>query len=421
MEIDKPKSRIVSRFESFKQGVAVGVLTGLAITSTVEYTPAVSRPELASLPSAERTLPPRINDLHMLLVDAPSIDSLSVYNEEYVKNVVNEASVHLSRMTAGAIVAPENLPLQVVRLDPSETYQRPAGDAIEECYGDKQLHKIRDDYITKEHLPDDSRVSIVLKDVASCYSKQAGAAAWADTGEKSRMAVYDQVFDDNIFLHEEGHLSGLAHAAAIDCAVLDVDYNNKTLREISEVDIKALIQYGCAPRKRLDNNNLKVDEYGSYQSVMGSYGRIDRESDRYNFVELNQLVPDVVQNQWIGTTAGEYSISLKDHEVHMLTFAIGPGHPLRSIDPTIDRLSIGVDRLDSFQKITPEVHMIAVAKGMTYELAYAFPYALAYDQTRENLELYHDETLGVRVLLNPGDDDQTVKVTVEPLQGSIPQ
>lgn len=154
---------------------------------------------------------------------------------------------------------------------------------------------------------------------------------------------------------------------------------------------------------------------------MGSFRSIVPENDRYNFVELNQLVPDVVRNRDIRPDAGEYVLSLKDHELHMVTLGIPAGHPLRSIDATIDKLSIGVNRFGVFNESTPAVRMIAVGKTMTYELAYTFPYKLEYDKTLENLELYHDETLGMRVLLNPGDDDQTVKVTVEPLQGSIPQ
>jgi hypothetical protein len=105
----------------------------------------------------------------------------------------------------------------------------------------------------------------------------------------------------------------------------------------------------------------------------------------------------------------------------MVTFAIPPDHPLHSIDPTIDRLSIGVNRFDTLDRITPELHMIATGKSMTYELAYAFPYVLDYDKSTKNIELYHDEALGVKVLLNAGDDDQTVKVTVEPLQESTLQ
>ena len=395
--------------------MAIGALTGLAIISTMEYIPAVNKPALTSRPAAERTLPPRVNDLHVLLVDAPSIDSSSIYNEEYVKNVIDSAGTHLSYMTAGELTTPQNLPIHVLQLDPTSTYQHTESENAEQCYSSKQLQQARADYLAGQHLPEDSRVSIVLKDAMSCYSKEAGAAAWADVNKETRMAVYDYGFDDNIFLHEEGHLSGLGHAAAIDCSALGDEYNQQSQRQLSKADIKDLIELGCAPRKRLDNNDLKTDEYGSRASAMGSYRHIDLMSDRYNFVELNQLMPDVVRDLQIGTETGEYSISLKDHEVHMVTFAIDSDHPLRSIDSTIDKLSIGVNRLDTLDRVTPEIHMIASSKNMTYELAYAFPYVLDFDKSRKDIELYHDETLGVRVLLNPGADDQTVKVTVEPL------
>lgn len=416
MEIDKPKSRMVSRYESFRQGVAVGVLTGLAITSTIEYTPAVGRPELASLPSVERTFPPRLDQLQALLIDAPSIDSSSVYNEEYVTNVIDSAGEYISRMTAGEMTTPDNLPVRVMQIDPAGTYQRPADGLIEKCYSSKQLQDARAGYLADANQPDDSRVAIILKDELSCYSKERTAFAWADTNEKTKMTVYDRGFDENIVMHEEGHIDGLNHAAAIECFDSNAERNSESMRNISKVDIYNLITQLCKPRKRLDGNNLILDEYGSYISTMGSFKSIIPENDRYNFVELNQLVPDVVRNQAIGPDAAEYALSLKDRDLHMVTLDIPAGHPLRSIDATIDKLSIGVNRFGVFDESTPAVRMIAVGKTMTYELAYTFPYKLAYDKTLKNLELYHDETLSVRVLLNPGADDKTVNVTIDPLQ-----
>lgn len=420
MEINQSQSHNSQQRESLslKQTVAIGALTGLAIISTMEYIPTESRPELGSV---ERTIPPRVNDMQALLIDAPTIDSSSLYNEEYIKNVVDMAGGRLNIMTAGELTTPQNLPVHLLQLDPAATYQHASDAKVEKCYSSKQLQQARADYLAAQHLPDDSRVSIVLKDALSCYSMEKGAVAWADVNSNTRMAVYDAGFDDNIFLHEEGHLSGLGHAAAIDCSALGAEYNKQSRRQISKADIKDLIELGCTARKTLDNNDLKIDEYSSNASTMGSYHGIDRESDRYNFVELNRLTPDLVKDQPIGTDAGEYAISLKDHEVHMVTFTIAPDHPLRSIDPTIDRLSIGVNRLETLDTITPAIHIIAVGKSMTYELAYAFPYVLNYDKSTKDIELYHDETLGVKVLLNGGDDDQTVKVTVKPLESTILQ
>jgi hypothetical protein len=415
--MEKSVSRIASSERvTFKQALKIGALGGLAVILATEFIPATSMAKFASRPAVERTLPPRLDQLHALLIDAPSVDSLSIYNEEYVTNVIDSAGGYISRMTAGEMSTPENLPVKVLQLDPTGTYQQPETGLTEKCYSSKQLQDARTDYLLDANQPDDSRVAIVLKDELSCSSKQGGAVAWADTNEKTKMTVYDRGFDENIVMHEEGHIDGLNHATAIDCFDSNTERNSESMQSISKVDIYDLIAQGCTQRKRLDGNNLVLDDYGSYISTMGSFKSIAPENDRYNFVELNQLVPDVVRDRAIGPDAGEYALSLKDRELHMVTLDIPLGHPLRSIDATIDKLSIGVNRFGVFDESTPAVRMIAVGKTMTYELAYTFPYKLEYDKTLENLELYHDETLGIRVLLNPGADDSTANVTIDPLR-----
>jgi hypothetical protein len=396
--------------------MAIGALGCLAVISATEFIPATSMAKFTSRPAVERTNPPRLDQLQALLIDAPSIDSSSVYNEEYVTNVIDSAGGYISRMTAGEMMTPDNLPVRVIQIDPAGTYQRPEDGIIEKCYSSKQLQDARAGYLADANQPDDSRVAIILKDELSCYSKERTAFAWADTNEQTKMTVYDRGFDENIVMHEEGHIDGLNHATAIDCFDSNAERNSESMQTISKVDIYDLIAQGCTQRKRIDGSNLIVDEYGSYISTMGSFRSIVPENDRYNFVELNQLVPDVVRNRDIRPDAGEYALSLKDRELHMVTLDIDAGHPLRSIDATIDKLSIGVNRFGVFDESTPAVRMIAVGKTMTYELAYTFPYKLEYDKTLKNLELYHDETLGMRVLLNPGADDETVNVTIDPIE-----
>jgi hypothetical protein len=282
-------------------------------------------------------------------------------------------------------------------------------DEFVECYTDEQLDRVQSTYLKDKNLPNDTSIITVINQGDSCSMLNGGAAGIVDNINGLRIGtMYADSFTRKVILHEEGHVLGLSHAATASCKP---SYDSESYVEMAKEDISKLIDNGCSVP---ETGGKARDMYSDQTTVMGGIPYDVRNADDYfSSVEMTKIVPEIAQNKDIDTENATYTISLRHHQLRTVSLTLPKEHPLRKIDPNIDTLSIGSVSVDGGTRSYETVQLIAHHDGQSYRLTETYPYVASLDKDKGPVEFYHDETLGIKVLLSPNQDGHGVNVTIE--------
>lgn len=340
------------------------------------------------------------------------------YPDGHITTEVREAGRILSGISDGAFKFPEIDSLHTVKLVPNGIYTNVKDKQSVECYTDEQIDRAQSAYLSAEGLPAETSMITVINQGDSCSMLPMAAVGIVDNVNNMRIGtMYADSFTRNVILHEEGHLLGLPHAAVAAC---EGSFKGASPTEKPGVDISKIIEKGCAVplTSHPVSGDIIPNMYSDETTVMGGIPyEVRNAEDHFSSVELTKLVPDIAQNINAGIENATYPISSRHGKTRTISVAIPEGHPLRQIDPNIDTLSVGMAYLINGNESTETVQLIAHHDQQSYQLKdAAYPYMPAADKDKGPIELYHDETLGMKILLSPNEDGRSVDVTIEKLE-----
>lgn len=357
------------------------------------------------------TPPPGWDTLKTLVVDEPNGGNEYKFSVITIEQELIKAGEKLAEMTDNKITLPAKPVIDVIDLEPVGTYATSAGETAP-CYTDSQLEQARERYLAQKHAPA-SRVAVVINQGKTCHGATGDAAAWAYPATGT--TVYDVNFDHRVFLHEEGHLEGMGHAASITCR--HIKELNMSMDEVSKIDIGELVSLGCDVQQR--NKKGEKSMYSDTDTVMGGIPSIaeDAHDDLYSYIELNKLGPDIAKGETVLPSNGTYRLGRRAGETRFISLDLPAGHPLQKIDKDINKLSIGVVRKEaSGNLILTELRLIAgTTNGQTYSLDFAMPYMLPFDKDLKDTVMYVDKMLGIELIANSNGHAESIDVAVKRL------
>lgn len=335
------------------------------------------------------------------------------YTDGEIRAAIRSAGDVLAGLSQDELALPVFPTIDTIKLTPDGLYTDGKSKQSIECYSDDQLDRAQTLYLSNNKLPLATSVMTVINQGDSCTMLSVGAAAMVDNINGMRIGtMYGDSLTDNVVLHETGHLLGLGHAASLYCD----DPIAKTVLEHTKTDIAKLIEYGCVIPTEKDSD--KPNMYSDHMTVMGGIQSDSTDSfvDRFSSFETTQLAPRIAKNENIRPERATYILSTWYEKLRTISFTLPAEHPLRKIDPEIDTLSIGLIQTAFNNEPTATVQVIAHHDQQSYRLGYVLPYIAGYDDELGPVEIYHDETLGMKLIVSPGDNDQSVTVTVEPVR-----
>lgn len=332
------------------------------------------------------------------------------YEDSYIRQTIRSAKSVFEEVSNGALTLPEQADIHHIKLTPDGLYTNKNSQQSIECYTDEQLDRVQTQYLQNNELPAATSLMTVINQGESCSLLPISGAAMVDNVNGMRIGtMYVGVLTDNVILHEVGHLLGLSHAATLHCD----NPSPNSLLEDSKTDIGELVGYGCTIPKRPDSDQL--DMYSDHSTVMGGIlaDSSDLLTERFNANETTKLVPDVAKNRDILPEPQTYELSTNYGKLRTVTLALPPEHPLRKIDARINKVSIGLMATKFGDTGHATVQVIAHHEEQSYRLTSAFPFIAGYDESLGPVEVYHDEMLGIRVVINKGKNERSVTVDVE--------
>ncbi len=332
------------------------------------------------------------------------------YTDGHIRQAIRSAGLVLEGLSHDELTLPDEVDIHTIKLTPDGLYTNDTNHESVECYSDEQLDRVQTQYLKNSDLPAATSLATVINQGDSCVMLNAGAVGVVDYINGMPIGTqYGAVLTDNLVLHEVGHVLGLGHAASLNCD----SPNASSLLEQSAVDIGELIESGCVVPKRGETD--KLDMYSDHATVMGGIlaESIDSYTERFNSNETTKLAPEVAKNKDISLEAATYELSTLYEETRAITLMLPADHPLRKIDPKIDKLTIGLMSQEFGGAPNATVQVIAHHEEQSYRLTHSFPYIAGYDDQLGPIEVYHDETLGVKAIIHPGSDPRSVKVAIE--------
>lgn len=337
--------------------------------------------------------------------------SPSRYTDSDIQREVRSAGQVFEGLSNDILTLPQDISIHTIKLAPEGLHTDSTAQQSVECFSDEQLDRAQSLYLKNESLPSATSLMTVINQGDSCSMLPNGAVAMVDNVNGLRIGtMYGAVLTDNVILHEVGHILGLSHAASLYCD----DPDARTVLEVAKTDIGKLVDNGCKIPSRDESG--RPDVYSDRMTVMGGINSeiVDNFVERFSSIETTKLAPDIAKNQNVSTERASYDLSTRYEQLRTISFTLPAEHPLRQIDPDIDTLSIGVISANYDDAPTATVQVVAHHEHQSYRLSHAFPYIAGVDGDVGPVEVYHDETLGVKLIVSPGKNQSSVQVSVEP-------
>lgn len=246
------------------------------------------------------------------------------------------------------------------------------------CYSREQIY-----YEVVEGLPKlrpNEVVHIVADDAKECTTnsdKEKGieTAAYA----LGRMNYFNpRQYTVGSALHEVGHSLEVGHYGAIECSARQ---SKDTVSSLGET---------CNAVK---NRQRKVDEYASYESVMGSSR--GENGEFYNNTDRFQLFPDIYKIPTIPLRPALYRLRDGENEQVGVSIDIPDGHPLKKyVDDGIEQLLFTIEN--------DNCKMLITAFNPVTKMRYEIPPDDG-DRFPDKRALYSDMFLGLKVSMIAND------------------
>jgi hypothetical protein len=355
-----------------------------------------------------------LKDTHVIKIERTNSDGVEPrYTDGAIRSAIRSAGEVLEGLSKDELTLPEVADINTIKLTPEGLYTNDQNKQSVECYSDEQLDRAQSLYLENSKLPAATSLMTVINQGDSCTMLSVGAAAMVDNVNGMRIGtMYGSALTENVVLHEVGHILGLGHAASLYCN----DPTTKTVLERGKTDIGKLVEYGCVIPKQ--DGSDKPNMYSDRMTVMGGIlsESVDQFTEHFNSTETTILAPDIAKNKDVLPERATYELSTYYEELRAISFALPADHPLRRIDPKIDTLSVGLASAAFNDKPNATIQVIAHYDDQSYRLGHVLPYISGYDSSLGSVEIYHDETLGVKVIIGPGKNNSSVKVTVEPIK-----
>lgn len=203
------------------------------------------------------------------------------------------------------------------------------------CYSLDQLRQIEDQVRIATAIGEEALAMIYVQDGTLCangYDQKRGVG-WA--ADKRFIAIKDP--DRNNVVHEIGHALGLSHFTTLDCVVKDPN----------EIYMPVMDIAAFSPGAKCDvdrNEDGRINEYGNAASVMGRIAEENMYNVRlFTTSDKNKLMPQKYKIKEIEPVEGEYKISLRPGALSGISLALPADHPLKRIDPTMNKIQFTAD------------------------------------------------------------------------------
>ena len=334
-----------------------------------------------------------LDDLQVVIIDNPKLDSRGDTTPEEARNVLRVAGDAMSETTNGVLSIPQFVPVHMID-------QRPTGTFIHEnktvsCLSDDDIDNARKKAFLRDGVPLSMRTAAILNDYPGCRDNEALSWAWsADSNNGVDLTVYSDDFVPYYVVHEEGHIEGLKHSSMMTCPWRPGDKNDaENMTRRSETDIRELVSSKACVVPL--NPKGGINEYADVHTMMGSRGSIVPEQEIYNFTEINQISPESAMIKVVQPETQKHVLGVENEDLRGLRIPLPWTHPLRSIDPSLQFLNIGAEPIDDDEI---QVRIIATGNGISYDLSYIYQYMPSLDaETGEKQTLYTDSTLGIKI------------------------
>jgi hypothetical protein len=290
--------------------------------------------------------------------------------------------------------------------DPEGT--QPDGAA---CYLPEQIGAFK--LSAKKREPNKPIAVILASNTQQCGEQGALAFAGRDGAVYGYDSIHTTVREEaaKLVVHETGHMLGLLHSGAVKDKM-------PTTAEIVPISQRLRGSFAMVT----DGESGKPNMYADPSTVMGHFAG-KTSSNIYNFVEVNQINPNVNRVEKIDPNQqGTYEVSLNENLPRAIAIALPPDHPYRKLPGGQDITTLYIGLENSLHPDLPELALILARLDGTTFLATPFSFIPQLDGEGENQRklmpkiVYVDDALGFSVYASadPGSPDSTTTLEILP-------